>query len=520
MNWEGGRRGCDLGAPSRCNFLGVVMTAVNQLSRIVILATLAAAQWSCGGGGGEPTGTTQPPPPPEEPTVASVTISGGTSANLAGTLLLTATAATSSGATVSTTFSWSSSDNSLATVDGSGVVTGVERGSVTITATASGTSISGTHSVTVTVASVSVTPASATLASLGEQLAVSAEARDANGAVVADVPITYTSSDLTVATVAAVVNNVGFVISVSDGVATITAGADDKTAEMTVTVAQVATTTLLISPAMATLVSLGETVNFTATAADALANAITSGFTWQTGDGSVATVSSTSDVGGVTSVGNGSTTVTVSRDGMAVSSDVVVQQAVSSVAVSPGSATLLEDFTQQLSADPQDANGNTVAAATVSSWASSNDAVATVDDTGLVTGVVPGSATITATADAVQGTAQITVEVVTLTNHVQPIFTSNCALSNCHIAPNPQQGQDLSTGQAWSNIVNVPAVQLPTMNRVTPGDTTQSYLFHKIAGTQVTVGGSGSRMPRGLPALSSQDIAIISSWITKGALDN
>ncbi|MEE8250238.1 MAG: hypothetical protein V3R24_00725, partial [Gemmatimonadales bacterium] len=65
------------------------MTAVNQLPRIVILATLAVAHWSCGDSDG-PTDTT-------EPTVASVTISGGTSLTSLGTLQLTATAATSSG---------------------------------------------------------------------------------------------------------------------------------------------------------------------------------------------------------------------------------------------------------------------------------------------------------------------------------------------------------------------------------------------------------------------------------------
>ncbi len=318
------------------------MTAVNQLPRIVILAALAVAHWSCGGS--EPTGTTPPPPP--DNTVASVSISGGTGVVIAGTLQLTATAATSSGSTVSTTFDWSSSNSSFATVNQSGLVTGVALGSVTITATASGTSISGTHSVTVT----------------------------------APLPV-------------------------------------------------------------------------------------------------------------------------------------------SSVVVSPGSATLLEDFTQQLSADPRDANGNTVATATVS-WTSSNGAVATVNSTGLVTGIVAGSATITATADAVPGTAQITVEVVTLTNHVQPIFSASCALAGCHTGASPQEGQNLSAGLAWSNTVNVASAQLPTMNRVTPGNPSQSYLVHKIEGTQLSVGGSGVQMPEGGPPLSSQNIAIIRSWITKGALDN
>ncbi|MCH9015385.1 MAG: Ig-like domain-containing protein [Gemmatimonadetes bacterium] len=486
------------------------MTAVNQLPRIVMLATLAVAHWSCGGGG-EPT---QPPPPPPDNTVASVSISGGTGVDIAGPLQLTAAAATSSGAGVSTTFSWSSSDNLLATVDASGLVTGVARGSVTITATASGTSISDTHSVTVTVASVSLVPASATLASLGESLNLTAEAKDAGGGVVAGVPIEFTSSDVSVATVSAS----GVVVAVGDGVATVTASVDGRSAQTGITVAQVATT-LSISPAMATLASLGETVNFTATAADALVNAITSGFVWQTGDGSVATVSSTSAVAGVTSVGNGSTTVTVSRDGLGVTSDVVVQQVVVSVVMSPTAVTLLEDFTQQLTADPQDANGNTVAGAPSATWGTSDGSVATVNGSGLVSGVAAGMATITATSDGVQGSAQITVEVVTLTNHVQPIFTNSCALSGCHAGTNPEEGQDLSSGQAFSNVVDVPSNQSALM-RVLPFDPDQSYLVHKIEGTQLSVGGSGSLMPLTGSPLSANQIAIIRSWITKGALDN
>src|SRR5437764_4768862 len=42
-------------------------------------------------------------------------------------------------------------------------------------------------------------------------------------------------------------------------------------------------------------------------------------------------------------------------------------------------------------------------------WSSSNSAVATVTDSGLVTGVAPGSATITATHRTVTGSADVTV---------------------------------------------------------------------------------------------------------------
>ena len=64
--------------------------------------------------------------------------------------------------------------------------------------------------------------------------------------------------------------------------------------------------------------------------------------------------------------------------------------------------------TVQLSAEVRDQNGQVMAGATVT-WASSNAAVATVGASGLVTAVANGSATITATAGSVSGSAIVSV---------------------------------------------------------------------------------------------------------------
>ena len=63
--------------------------------------------------------------------------------------------------------------------------------------------------------------------------------------------------------------------------------------------------------------------------------------------------------------------------------------------------------TSQLSATVKDQNGATMASATVT-WATSDDAVATVSSTGLVTSVANGTATIRATSGSAAG-AMITV---------------------------------------------------------------------------------------------------------------
>src|SRR5207245_2695435 len=64
--------------------------------------------------------------------------------------------------------------------------------------------------------------------------------------------------------------------------------------------------------------------------------------------------------------------------------------------------------TVQLTATPRDAGGNPLSGQTVT-WSSSNTAVAAVSNSGLVSGVTPGSATITATSEGKSGTSSITV---------------------------------------------------------------------------------------------------------------
>jgi hypothetical protein len=54
---------------------------------------------------------------------------------------------------------------------------------------------------------------------------------------------------------------------------------------------------------------------------------------------------------------------------------------------------------------------------------------------------------------------------------------------------------------------------------IEPGSPEISYLFHKISGTQASVGGSGARMPKG-GQLSDAEIQTLRDWIAQGALDN
>ena len=103
---------------------------------------------------------------------------------------------------------------------------------------------------------------------------------------------------------------------------------------------------------------------------------------------------------------------------------------------------------------------------------------------------------------------------------VQPIFTASCAFSGCHAGAAPQLGQNLSAGNAYASIVDVPSVEAPALDRVEPGAPDDSYLVHKIEGTFASVGGSGGRMPLGQGALPQADIDVIRAWIAAGAPNN
>jgi hypothetical protein len=122
----------------------------------------------------------------------------------------------------------------------------------------------------------------------------------------------------------------------------------------------------------------------------------------------VATVSST---GVVTGVGVGTATIVATSDGVAGTASITVTAAVGSIAVSdPGMRPLQIDSTLQLTATVLDGSGNPVPGHPVT-WASGDPAIATVDGTGLVTGVSPGTVTITATA-APGVSASVSVRVV------------------------------------------------------------------------------------------------------------
>jgi hypothetical protein len=196
------------------------------------LSNVAAASTS---GSGNP-----PPPPPPTPVVTTVEVSPPSASVVVGsTTTLQATVKDQNGAVMTgQTVTWSSSNQSSATVSSSGVVSAVGAGASTITATCAGKS--GTSVITVTTAppptpvvtTVTVSPSSASIA-VGATAALQATVKDQNGNTMTGQTINWTTSNSAVGTV----NASGVVTGVSGGQATITATSSGKsgTANITVT---------------------------------------------------------------------------------------------------------------------------------------------------------------------------------------------------------------------------------------------------------------------------------------------
>jgi hypothetical protein len=174
-----------------------------------------------------------PPPPPVvtsvEVTPPSASLSVGT------TTTIQATVKDQNGnAMTGQTVTWSTSNAAAATVNTSGVVSGVAAGSATITATSAGKS--GTSAITVTavapvVTTVTVTPASASIVA-GTTTTLQAMVKDQNGNAMTGQTIIWSTNNAAAATV----SSAGVVSGIAAGSATISATSSGKSGTSAITV--------------------------------------------------------------------------------------------------------------------------------------------------------------------------------------------------------------------------------------------------------------------------------------------
>ena len=297
---------------------------------------------------------------------------------------------------------WASADRAIATVSSDGVVTGVAIGTVQVAASTEGKSAIAEITVNPTpVASVRLTPTSRDLL-VGQTVQLSAQPLDPQGAVLTGRPVTFTTSNATVASV----SSAGLVTALAPGSAVITATSEGRSAVATIGVTTVPVASVVVTPTSNPVV-VGQTTQLSAEVRDA-AGQVLAGRTlqWSTSAPSVASVSST---GLVTALAPGDATISAVSEGKAGTAAIVVSpKPVSAVIVSPGQASVTVGQTTQLSAQVTDQQGNVLPGRPIS-FLSGTPAVATVTTSGVVMGVAAGTVTITATSEGKTGTATITV---------------------------------------------------------------------------------------------------------------
>ena len=100
--------------------------------------------------------------------------------------------------------------------------------------------------------------------------------------------------------------------------------------------------------------------------------------------------------------------------------------------------------------------------------------------------------------------AQGAVALAFSTDQVQSLLVDQCG--PCHTSgPTFPSVNDVGALVGLASTIGLP--------HITAGDRARSYLYHKMAGTQLDVGGGGSIMPIGRTPTSPEDLESLGLWI-------
>ena len=300
------------------------------------------------------------------------------------TLQLTATVTP---ANAITSLTWTSSDPDVATVDKTGLVTALTAGECEITVTTYN-NLSATKSIKVLPRTIPVTSIELDKSSYsgrqGSSVQLTATVTPENAT---DQTVTWSSQDTSVATV----DLQGLVSLIGVGQTVITATCGNVSADCVVTVAAPLAESIALTPANGTI-KVGENLELKVAVTPANAEYTLS---WSSSDPKVATVSESGVVTGVT-VGEANITVTTDNGVTATAQISVLTNVVevTSVSINPENAEIVVDETMSFTAtvSPSNATDKTL------TWITSDTSIATIDKTGKVTAIKPGTVNVTVTA--------------------------------------------------------------------------------------------------------------------------
>jgi len=222
------------------------------------------------------------------------------------------------GDSVAVSVVWSATGGSISAA---GLYTaGPNAGTYQVTATQSGGALAATAATSITtvpVASVTVSPASASILVGGTQQ-FTAVTKDAAGNILTGRIVTWSTSNASVATV----SGSGLGTGIAAGPATITATSEGQSGGASLTVSNVPVASVTVSPASASVL-VGATQQFTAVTKDAAGNVLTGRLvTWSSSNTLVATVSGS---GLALAIAAGPATITATSEGKSGTASLTVQ---------------------------------------------------------------------------------------------------------------------------------------------------------------------------------------------------
>jgi hypothetical protein len=345
---------------------------------------------------------------------------------IGATFALAAQGKDGSGTNVAGTFGWVSRTPAVATVaPTTGVVTGVTNGSAWIVATElGGTKDSALIVVQQRLATINVTPNTSSIYLGNSSPAFTASAVDGLGvALTAQPSFTWSTASSAIASITS--GGIATGVGLGSTLVQATAGAVTGVATLNVVtrikfifVARDSASFSQTKSDTFTVTALGRSRSYKAFAYDSTLAALPGiTFTFLSSNGSVAAIDSTGTVTvRATAAANGTTAISASAQGVSGAAVMNVQQALTSISLSPATAAIAASGSQPVTARGLDANGHFINSVIAFTYASSAPAIATVSATGVVTGVIPGSANVTASSAGITSNiAVITVQSVGVT---------------------------------------------------------------------------------------------------------
>ena len=204
--------------------------------------------------------------------------------------------------------------------------------------------------------------------------------------------------------------------------------------------------TVTVTPATASII-VGKSQQFTAVAKDSNGNIISGAiFTWSSDATSIATVNGS---GLATAVAQGTAHITATTSSVNGAATLIVNPPISSVTVSPATATINAGQTQQFTAVAKDSHGNVISGV-IFTWSSDATSIATVNSNGLATAVSQGTAHISALASGVTGSGTLKVNAGVAGNAIPASFYGFTINDPCSISDTRPDGSNCGNTESHS----------------------------------------------------------------------